>query len=424
MTSKLTLNAVVFLILTVFTVSVAIYFNNPLLVFTAIFLVTTNVVLFVWAHSAVRHLAITRIPPKLAVAGQRIEVGIELVNAHRSTRYGLLGFDLHGGLTPGQEYSPVAFLVAQQGVPVFSRYALVPARRGIYSLGPLYMYGGDPFGFYKCWHKIETTTELTVLPRPLAYRALQMESISQVTREELATIPVPGTSTEFLGVRDYVAGEPLRHVHWRTSARMGRLISRQYERNVAASVSALLLCDEGMLVGTTIESPLEYSITMIASMANATASQQFHFSYLSIQGDKHDRLSGIGPRFYQELAVRLARLKAGGQVRWDTAPRLIANLLPSDSSLIVFTSSLGAESATVLSRLAVHFRQMVVVTFNRESFERGKQNTTSGRISLGNGYRIVEIGFQDDLKRALGTIFAASFSSGQSQSSSRGMPSR
>src|SRR5688500_6298385 len=136
MSSKLTLNAVVFLVLTGFTVSVAIYFTMPLLVYTAIFLVTTNIVLFVWAHTAVRHFSIRRLPPKLAVAGQQMEVEIELTNQHKNARYGILGFDLHGALTPGQEYSPVAFLVAPPFTTVKNSYLVVPPRRGVYRVGP------------------------------------------------------------------------------------------------------------------------------------------------------------------------------------------------------------------------------------------------------------------------------------------------
>jgi uncharacterized protein (DUF58 family) len=38
-----------------------------------------------------------------------------------------------------------------------------------------------------------------------------------------------GESEEFVALRDYRAGDPLRHVHWRSSARTGRLVVKEFE---------------------------------------------------------------------------------------------------------------------------------------------------------------------------------------------------
>src|SRR5688572_22687737 len=139
MNARLTVSSSVFLFLTLFTVSVAWYFSNPLLVYTAVFMVVSNITLFIWAHAAVRSLEVQRTVPKLAVATQPLDVRLRLTNRGPAPRFGILGFDLHGRLTPGVEYSPVAFLIAAPDEPSESSYRVTPPRRGEYRLGPFYL---------------------------------------------------------------------------------------------------------------------------------------------------------------------------------------------------------------------------------------------------------------------------------------------
>jgi uncharacterized protein (DUF58 family) len=403
--SKFTLSSVVFLILTVFTVGVATVFSHPLLVYTAVFMVTSNIALFIWAHTAVRTLDIVRNIPKFAVATQPLDISVKLRNTGHQTRFGLMGFDLHSRLTPGQDYSPLAFLEAAPEEDVEAVYRITPPRRGQYRIGPFYLYGGDPFGFYKSWNKFERYTDVLVLPCPVGYKLGRPRSLSRIAREELDTLPTVGQSMEFLGVREYSPGEPPKHIHWRSSARLGKLISRQYEKNVTASISILLLADDALTVGTPIDNPLEYSITLIASMAYATIREPYRFHYLALLGERHEHHEGGGPRFYQELAIRLAKLGGVGRIDWQRARRQIVNHLPRHSSLVVFVAELTSSTREELNRLSEHFRQITVVTFDRASFERAQPGSQLAPPPTGS-YRVVTVGFQDDLRTALGRIFA------------------
>ncbi len=398
-----------FLFLTAFTVTVAAIFRNPLLVYTAVFLVTSNIVLYVWAQHSVRGLRIKRKHPNLAVATNPLLVSLELTNERNATRYGILGFDLHDAVTPGQDYTSVAFYSAPRGTAVTANYQLTPPRRGVFNVGPFYLYGGDPFGFYKCWRRLEERTELTVLPKPVMFKFTRPASVSRLSQDEMETIANPGNSTEFLGVREYRQGDSLRHVHWPSTARLGTLISRQYEQNVAAAISTLVLVEDQMLRGTPSENPLEYSLTMVASLAHATLSERFMLHYLALHGDKHDTLSGHGRAFYEELAIRLARLKGGGNVDWDKQGKVILNYLPRGSSLVVFTANLNETTLQRLRQMAVHFRSLAVITFNRTSFERASLSSVrTPRLAFGEGFLMYEVSFGDNLGRALEQALAKS----------------
>jgi uncharacterized protein (DUF58 family) len=64
-----------------------------------------------------------------------------------------------------------------------------------------------------------------VLPRFASLRARPL------TREVEAAVTAPraGSGTEIFGVREYRPGDPLRRIHWRSTARRGELIVREFE---------------------------------------------------------------------------------------------------------------------------------------------------------------------------------------------------
>jgi len=407
MFSKFTVNSAVFLGLTAFTVGAALYFRNPLLVYTAIFMVTANLFLYVWAQYSVWGLEIERFSPHLAIATKPCTVRLALTNNRRASRYAILGFDLHRGLARRSSYTPVAYLEAPPGTPMEASYELTPPKRGIFVLGPFYLYGGDPFGFYKCWRKVDLPSEMTVLPCPVDFTYRNPASVSNLAQDELETVSVAGASTEFLGVREYMQGEPLRHVHWPSTARMGQLISRQYEQNVAASISTLLLAEDVLLEGTETENPLEYSLSMIASIGSMTSAERFQLSHLGIEGEHQESHTGTGRQSYQELAVKLARTGSAEHSMLDVLNRRILDYLPPGSRLIVFAADGGPELYARLEPLKISYRGVTLVTFDQRSFSRRLVPEQPGPlVSYSSGLLIYKVFFRDNLSNILTKVFA------------------
>lgn len=397
----------VFLFLTLFTVVVAVLFRNPLLVYTAVFLVVTNLVLYIWAQYSVNGMRVERRHPQHVMAGREAEIEILLENTRRTTRYGTMGFDIHARLEQGKEYTPVAFLSAPSGEQVLASYRVTPTRRGVYELGPFYLYGGDPFGFYKCWRKLRVSTELVVLPDPVPVRFRQPPSASMLAQDELETQPVAGDSSEFLGVREYVSGDPMRRVHWMSSARHGKLITKQHEMNVASSISILLISDDQMWQGIAQHSPMEFAIRLVASLAYATCFYRFNLHYLALMGSEFENQNGNGQGFYRELSIRLARLSGRGSVNWDNSGKVVLGYLPRGSSLIIMTMDLNSASRKRYRNMAAHYRNVVVVTFNLESFRKMQPAERPGpRLTFGEGFLVMEVFYGDDLAATLEQINA------------------
>jgi uncharacterized protein (DUF58 family) len=83
----------------------------------------------------------------------------------------------------------------------------------------------DPLGFFAGRRECGDREIALVLPRfrSLANRPLVREL------EAAAAAPRAGSGNELFGIREYRAGDSLRRIHWRSSARHGELVVREYE---------------------------------------------------------------------------------------------------------------------------------------------------------------------------------------------------
>src|SRR5438445_13416249 len=75
------------------------------------------------------------------------------------------------------------------------------------------------------------------------FRRFKALAERQNVRELEASIAAPraGSGTEMFGAREYRPGDPLRRIHWRSSARHGELIVREFEPPGVQTVG--IFCD-------------------------------------------------------------------------------------------------------------------------------------------------------------------------------------
>lgn len=104
--------------------------------------------------------------------------------------------------------------------------------RGVITLGPLTLSRRDPLGLFHRettwadWHTVHVHPPWVALPPITAGATHDLEGIpsSRLTVSDLS----------FHALREYVTGDSLRHVHWKSTARTGTLMVRQYEESQAA----------------------------------------------------------------------------------------------------------------------------------------------------------------------------------------------
>jgi uncharacterized protein (DUF58 family) len=104
-------------------------------------------------------------------------------------------------------------------------YPLPTGTRGEIPVGPLRLLREDPLGLTRRVREYGASAVLLVRPRTVALAVLPSGRAHHLEGPTSDTAP-SGTTT-FHTLREYVVGDDLRHVHWRSSARTGTLMVRQ-----------------------------------------------------------------------------------------------------------------------------------------------------------------------------------------------------
>ncbi len=100
--------------------------------------------------------------------------------------------------------------------------------RGEFELGPMLVISGDPFGFYSTPRHIDAAESIIVYPRivPLNNFNLPTGLISGGEAQQHLTQNI---TTNAAGVRDYVPGDSINRIHWKSTARRSKLIVKEFE---------------------------------------------------------------------------------------------------------------------------------------------------------------------------------------------------
>jgi uncharacterized protein (DUF58 family) len=81
-------------------------------------------------------------------------------------------------------------------------------------------------------------------------------------------VRVPHTTAMATGIRDYQPGDPFNRIHWPNTARLGRLLVKEFEQDPVADVWIVLDLDRNVHVGSGPDSTEECAVTTAASLAS------------------------------------------------------------------------------------------------------------------------------------------------------------
>jgi len=169
---------------------------------------------------------IDELPEQLLSTGPRVPVfeGDRMsLQLRLESRHGTRGPARILGSVAGTDVSAAAGRVPKEGWA--ESRSLGPLRRGPVGVRGLAIETGDPLGFFTLRGNGLDSELTVVLPR---FKALADPPRARELEASVAA-PRAGSGTEMFGVREYRPGDPLRRIHWRSSARHGELIVREFE---------------------------------------------------------------------------------------------------------------------------------------------------------------------------------------------------
>ena len=213
----------------------AINTGNNLLYLVLGMLLSMIIVSGVLSEQTLRGLRVRRELPRQVFAGRPFLTGIALAN--KKARLPSFSVQVEDVIDGRPLAKKCYFLKVPAGARQHTSYRAELERRGRYVYEGLLVGTRFPFAFFVKSRRYSERAELLVLPRITPVARLPVEA-----RELLGPVSRPrlGAGREFHGLRDYEVGDDARDIHWKRSAREGRLLLRTYESEASRSVTVVL----------------------------------------------------------------------------------------------------------------------------------------------------------------------------------------
>jgi uncharacterized protein (DUF58 family) len=145
-------------------------------------------------------------------------------------------------------------------------YEVLVDRRGVHEFSPLVFTSRAPFGFFKRKSQVSIPTRTLVYPEVRLLKRLDLldkQIAPEVTKQRA------GIGYEVIGVRPFRTGDSARHIHWRSVARTGQLISKEFADEAQPGLSlALDLFAHPFPATDTKHIPFEWMVKVASSIAD------------------------------------------------------------------------------------------------------------------------------------------------------------
>ena len=167
------------------------------------------------------------------------------------------------GYVPGR-----AFSLAGNGSVTWSARGAF-GRRGRWTFGPLEARLGDPFGLFPRRVLLAPLRTVLVYPRIVALGDAVPVVAGTSGRGDGQAGRVVDLPPDVSTVREYATTDGLSRIHWASTAKTGRLMSRVFDTPQSSDVLVLLDLEQGHAAGAAPESTLEYATSIAASISHA-----------------------------------------------------------------------------------------------------------------------------------------------------------
>ena len=142
-------------------------------------------------------------------------------------------------------------------------FVVPTSRRGVIPVGPATTVQGDPLGLVRRTERWTDVTELFVHPRTISIESLGAGLLRDLEGETTQDLSM--SDLAFHALREYQPGDDRRYIHWRSSAKAGRLLVRQFLDTRRSHLCLLVDVDPAQYRGG--EDDAETGISVAASLA-------------------------------------------------------------------------------------------------------------------------------------------------------------
>jgi uncharacterized protein (DUF58 family) len=245
------------------------------------------------------------------------------------------------------------------------RLSLTPRRRGRIELAGLRVGRTDPLGLVRGLVRLPLAAHIIALPRRYRLPALALPGRRKHQRGGLSFVSSVGDSEEFLALREYRPGDPLQHIHWKSFARVGRPIVKEFQDEFFERHALVL--DTAAPDGE--DAAFEDAVAVAASFVHTIDTQECLLDLLFVGGEVRQYSAGRGQLHAEHMLEVLAGVGPSAPGEFEALARHVLQSRAALASCILVLVTWDDARRTLAETLAatgIEVRAILVCASGRE----------------------------------------------------------
>jgi uncharacterized protein (DUF58 family) len=210
------------------------------------------------------------------------------------------------------------------------RVELTPLRRGILRFKGVTLARPDPLGLFRSFVRTPVAQTILILPKRHLLPPIALPGTMKYQEGGVALAANVGRSEEFVALRDYRHGDPMRHIHWRSWAKTGKPIVKEFEDE--------FFVRHALVLDTFTDEPhsemLEEAVSVAASFACAVLTQESLLDLLFVGNQSYCFTAGRGLAHADQMLEILASVTNCADKQFETLEQLVLNHISAVSGCI------------------------------------------------------------------------------------------
>jgi uncharacterized protein (DUF58 family) len=207
---------------------------------------------------------------------------------------------------------------------------LLPLRRGVLRFTGVTLARSDPLGLFRSFVRVPAPQTVLILPKRYLLPPIALPGSMKYQEGGVALAASVGRSEEFVALRDYRRGDPLRHIHWRSWAKAGKPIVKEFEDE--------FFVRHALVLDTFTDEPhsevLEEAVSVAASFACTVLTQESLLDLLFVGAQSYCFTAGRGVGHVDQMLEILASVRACGDQPFQTLEHLVLNHISAVSGCV------------------------------------------------------------------------------------------
>ena len=217
------------------------------------------------------------------------------------------------------------------------RLEVRPLRRGVLRFDGATLARTDPLGLFRAFVRVAAPQTMLILPKRYWLPPMALPGSMKYQEGGVALAANVGRSEEFVALRDYRRGDPLRHIHWRSWAKAGRPIVKEFEDE--------FFVRHALVLDTFTAEPhseiLEEAVSVAASFACTVLTQESLLDLLFVGTESYCFTAGRGLGREDRMLEILAGVRACRDKSFSGARTLVLSHVAAVSGCVCVLLRMG-----------------------------------------------------------------------------------